>query len=155
MNQLCKRFGRSLGGKRDVFMLISFSAHTHTHTQVEEHVSDALSKGGEVVVGGGRALSLGNCFFQPSVLVGANTDMQLAHEETFGPVAPIIRCGNYKTLLFIAMEEQLRRKRYIAGGKKKSYLTLSSLSTVRFEREAEAIAVANATPFGLAGLVLN
>ena len=44
-----------------------------------------------MVVGGGRALSLGGCFFQPSVLVGANTDMQLAHEETFGPVAPIIR----------------------------------------------------------------
>ena len=48
-----------------------------------------------MVVGGGRALSLGGCFFQPSVLVGANTDMQLAHEETFGPVAPIIRWESY------------------------------------------------------------
>ena len=95
-----------------------------------------------MVVGGGRALSLGDCFFQPSVLVGANTDMQLAHEETFGPVAPIIRWGISRTPLFIAMV---------------SYFTFSPLllSTFRFEREEEAIAVANATPFGLAGLVLN
>ena len=38
---------------------------------------------------------LEDAFFQPSVLVGANTDMQLAHEETFGPVAPIIRWESY------------------------------------------------------------
>ena len=101
MNQPCIRFVRLLQERGSILMFISFSllfppppphTHTHTHnTQVEQHVSDALSKGGEVVVGGGRALSLGGCFFQPSVLVGANTDMQLAHEETFGPVAPIIR----------------------------------------------------------------
>ena len=45
-----------------------------------------------MVVGGTRDLSLGSTYFQPSVLVRANTDMQLAHEETFGPVAPIIKC---------------------------------------------------------------
>jgi len=45
-----------------------------------------------VVVGGARDPSLGGSFFQPSVLVGASTDMQLAYEETFGPVAPIFRC---------------------------------------------------------------
>ena len=65
---------------------------THTYTQVERHVSDALSRGGEVVVGGARDPSLGGSFFQPSVLVGASTNMQLAHEETFGPVAPVFRC---------------------------------------------------------------
>lgn len=45
-----------------------------------------------MVVGGTRNLSLGSSYFHPSVLVGANTDMQLAHEETFGPMAPIIKC---------------------------------------------------------------
>ena len=95
-------------------MFLCLSASVHTYTQVEQHVSDALSKGGVVVVGGGRALSLGDCFFQPSVLVGANTDMQLAHEETFGPVAPIIRWDIYRTPSFIAMEVlQLRRRKSI------------------------------------------
>ena len=40
-------------------------------------------------------------------------------------------------------------------GKNHILLSPLSLSTFRFEREEEAIAVANATPFGLAGLVLN
>lgn len=66
--------------------------HMHTYMQVERHVSDAVSRGGEMVVGGTRNLSLGSSYFHPSVLVGANTDMQLAHEETFGPMAPIIKC---------------------------------------------------------------
>jgi len=86
---------------------VALCTHAHTHTppphahlqnppptymQVEQHVSDAVSRGGEIVVGGTRNLSLGSSYFQPSVLVGANTDMQLAHEETFGPIAPIIQC---------------------------------------------------------------
>ena len=45
-----------------------------------------------MVVGGARNLSLGSSYFQPSVLVGASTDMQLAREETFGPMASIIKC---------------------------------------------------------------
>ena len=77
-----------------------------------------------MVVGGGRALSLGNCFFQPSVLVGANTDMQLAHEETFGPVAPIIRWGNYRTPSFCCHGDTVEEEEI---GMKKSYLTFSFL----------------------------
>ena len=98
-----------------------------------------------MVVGGGRALSLGGCFFQPSVLVGANTDMQLAHEETFGPVAPIIR---WESCYRDTAEE-------VRGWEKYPLYSLSLYPSCRFETEEEAIAVANATPFGLAGQVLN
>ena len=58
--------------------------------KVEEHVADAVAKGGRVVVGGKRH-ALGGTFFQPTVIAGATLEMAVAREETFGPVAPLFR----------------------------------------------------------------
>ncbi len=58
--------------------------------KVEEHIADAVAKGGRVMTGGKRH-SLGRSFFQPTVLAGATTDMMVAREETFGPLAPLFR----------------------------------------------------------------
>ena len=54
-------------------------------------MTDATSKGAEAIVGGARNDDLGPCYYRPSLLVGANTEMTLAHEETFGPIAPVIK----------------------------------------------------------------
>lgn len=56
--------------------------------KVEEHIADALTKGGRVVAGGKRH-PLGHSFFEPTVIGGATADMMLAKEETFGPLAPL------------------------------------------------------------------
>ncbi len=77
--------------------------------KVEAHVADALAKGARVLCGGARHERGGN-FFQPTVLAGVTPDMQVAREETFGPMAPLFR----------------------------------------FDTEADAIAMANDTEFGLA-----
>lgn len=58
--------------------------------KVEEHIADATAKGGRVVVGGHRH-ALGGTFFEPTVITGATTDMLVAREETFGPLAPLFR----------------------------------------------------------------
>ena len=58
--------------------------------KVEAHVADAVGKGAKIVLGGKRH-SLGGLFFQPTVLTGVTPDMLVSHEETFGPVAPLIR----------------------------------------------------------------
>ena len=50
-----------------------------------------MSKGAEVVIGGERDGKLGELFYRPSVLVGATSEMRFAHEETFGPIAPVIK----------------------------------------------------------------
>lgn len=55
-------------------------------TKVEEHIQDAVSKGAKLVHGGKR---LGGLFLQPSILVDVTSDMKVAQEETFGPMAPI------------------------------------------------------------------
>ncbi len=58
--------------------------------KVKSHVSDALAKGGEVLTGG-KPHALGGTFFEPTVITGANADMQLYSEETFGPVAALFK----------------------------------------------------------------
>jgi succinate-semialdehyde dehydrogenase/glutarate-semialdehyde dehydrogenase len=55
-------------------------------TKVEEHIQDAVSKGAKLIHGGER---LGGLFLQPSILVDVTSDMKVAQEETFGPMAPI------------------------------------------------------------------
>ncbi len=68
--------------------------------KVEDHVKDALEKGGRLVAGGQRH-QLGGNFFQPTVIADANDDMKVAEEETFGPLAA---CFRFKT-----EEEVIRR----------------------------------------------
>ena len=58
--------------------------------KVEEHIADAVGKGARIVTGGDRH-PLGGSFFQPTVLADVTTDMKVAREETFGPLAPIFR----------------------------------------------------------------
>jgi succinate-semialdehyde dehydrogenase/glutarate-semialdehyde dehydrogenase len=58
--------------------------------KVEEHVSDAQTKGARVITGGKRS-ALGGLFYEPTVLSNISADMKIMREETFGPVAAIIR----------------------------------------------------------------
>jgi succinate-semialdehyde dehydrogenase/glutarate-semialdehyde dehydrogenase len=58
--------------------------------KMEEHIADAVTKGGKVVAGGKRHV-LGQTFFEPTIIVNASTDMLVAREETFGPLAPLFR----------------------------------------------------------------
>ncbi|ASS74421.1 succinate-semialdehyde dehydrogenase (NADP(+)) [Tumebacillus algifaecis] len=60
----------------------------HALAKVERHVEDALAKGATLLIGGSREGEQGY-FFQATVLNHATEDMQIATEETFGPVAPI------------------------------------------------------------------
>jgi succinate-semialdehyde dehydrogenase / glutarate-semialdehyde dehydrogenase len=58
--------------------------------KAEDHISDAVSKGARVLLGGKRH-SLGHTFFEPTVLAEVTAQMKIAREETFGPVAPLFR----------------------------------------------------------------
>jgi succinate-semialdehyde dehydrogenase/glutarate-semialdehyde dehydrogenase len=58
--------------------------------KVEQHIADAVSKGARIALGGKRH-ELGHSFFEPTVLADVTADMQVATEETFGPLAPLFR----------------------------------------------------------------
>jgi succinate-semialdehyde dehydrogenase/glutarate-semialdehyde dehydrogenase len=58
--------------------------------KVEEHVADATGRGAQVLQGG-RRHALGGNFYEPTVLTDVTPAMKIFSEETFGPVAPLIR----------------------------------------------------------------
>ncbi len=58
--------------------------------KVESHVADAVARGAKVALGG-KLHSLGGNFYQPTILTDVTPAMQIFSEETFGPVAPLIR----------------------------------------------------------------
>jgi succinate-semialdehyde dehydrogenase/glutarate-semialdehyde dehydrogenase len=80
------RIGDGLQGATDIGPLIDKNALA----KVQEHVADARAKGGTVTLGG-KAHALGGTFFEPTIITGATSDMLMAREETFGPVAPLFR----------------------------------------------------------------
>ncbi|MGY4599917.1 succinate-semialdehyde dehydrogenase [Bradyrhizobium sp. GM22.5] len=58
--------------------------------KVERHIADAVKRGARIVTGGKRS-ELGRSFFEPTVLADVEPDSLVAQEETFGPLAPVIR----------------------------------------------------------------
>ena len=58
--------------------------------KVEEHIADALSKGGTLLAGG-RRHGNGGTYFEPTIVTGVTQAMKVAQEETFGPLAPLFK----------------------------------------------------------------
>ena len=94
----------------------------HGFRKVEQHVNDAVKRGGKVLAGGKPFATpaasrtghggddISGWFYEPTVIGGAHPEMLVMHEETFGPVLPIMA----------------------------------------FDTEEDAIRMANDTPYGLA-----
>jgi aldehyde dehydrogenase (NAD+) len=68
---------------------------------VQKHVQDALAKGAKALCGA-QPDALGGTFYQPTVLVNANAQMEMAHEETFGPVAACYKFSTEEEVIQMA-----------------------------------------------------
>jgi succinate-semialdehyde dehydrogenase/glutarate-semialdehyde dehydrogenase len=73
--------------------------------KVEAHVADAVGKGAKVILGGKRH-ERGGLFFQPTVIANVTPDMIVSHEETFGPVAPLIRFKSEEEVIRLANDTE-------------------------------------------------
>jgi len=73
--------------------------------KVEAHVADAVGKGARVVLGG-KKHERGGLFFQPTVLTNVTPQMLVSHEETFGPVAPLIRFKTEDEVIGLANDSE-------------------------------------------------
>ncbi len=67
--------------------------------KVERHIEDAVSKGAKIQCGGKHLKGL---FFEPTVLTDVKAGMQMLSEETFGPVAPLIRFQTEDEVIYAA-----------------------------------------------------
>jgi len=95
------RIGDGLKGATDQGPLIDAKAVA----KVEEHIADALAKGGKVACGGKRH-ALGGTFFEPTVITNVKPNMLVAREETFGPVAPIFSFRDEKEAIRMANDTE-------------------------------------------------
>ena len=66
------------------------------------HIADAVDKGARVVLGGGHDGQL----HEPTIIDGVTSDMRIAQEETFGPVAPIMTFETVDDAIRIANETE-------------------------------------------------
>ncbi|KAF9266220.1 succinic semialdehyde dehydrogenase [Marasmius fiardii PR-910] len=65
--------------------------HTRAVEKVNHHVEDAVSKGAQVLVGGKRHGDANSSFFQPTVLSDVPANALISSEETFGPLAALVK----------------------------------------------------------------
>ncbi|EPF6238236.1 NAD-dependent succinate-semialdehyde dehydrogenase [Acinetobacter baumannii] len=78
--------GNGLEAGHDIGPLINANAVK----KVEAHIQDALDKNGRLVIGGKRHTA-GELFFEPTLIADVTADMDVATQETFGPLAAIFK----------------------------------------------------------------
>lgn len=99
--------------------------------KVEEHIKDAVSKGATLVHGGNR---LGGLFIEPAILTGVTPEMNVAQEETFGPLAPLFPFDTEEEAITMAND------------------TIFGLAAYFFTRDhARMIRVSEALEYGMVG----
>lgn len=114
--------------------------------KMNEQVDDAISKGASVLYGGER-LTGGEYdkgfFYCPTLLVNSKEGMKILHEETFGPVAPLIR--------FTSEEEVIERANNIEYGLASYFYTndISRMYRVSERLEYGMVGINDAAPFSV------
>ncbi|WP_242144333.1 MULTISPECIES: NAD-dependent succinate-semialdehyde dehydrogenase [unclassified Bacillus cereus group] len=103
--------------------------------KVQEHIEDAVKKGGEILYGGQTVTELNGHFIEPTVIGGADDTMLCMTEETFGPVAPVAK--------FKTVEEVIERANNTPYG----------LAAYIFTKDiTQAFQISEALEYGIIGL---
>ena len=80
--------------------------------KVDEHVQDAVDKGATLVTGGSRS-DVGELFYEPTVLTGVTQEMLIAHDETFGPITPLIKFDDENEVIRMANDTEFGLASYL------------------------------------------
>lgn len=84
--------------------------------KVEEMVDTACSQGAEVVLGGKRTSVAGfegGYWFAPTVLANVKPEMEIVHEEIFGPVSPVMPFDEFEEAVAIANDSKYGLSAYL------------------------------------------
>jgi len=82
--------------------------------KVERLVNESIAAGAHVAMGGARH-ALGGSFYQPTVLLNVSNDMPIAQQESFGPVAPLIRIRDADHAVALANDTSAGLAAYLYG----------------------------------------
>ena len=89
------KIGNGMDSEVNIGPMINSSAIKKT----ESFVEDAIKKGGKILAGG---KALNKFFYEPTIISNVNTNMKLANEEIFGPVAPVFKFSTDEEAINIA-----------------------------------------------------
>ncbi|HEY7514276.1 MAG TPA: aldehyde dehydrogenase family protein [Vicinamibacteria bacterium] len=97
------RIGDPMGPDVDLGPMISGPQRE----KVERKIADSLAGGAKLVVGGRRPERFAKgYFYEPTALVDVKPEMALLREETFGPVAPLVRCRDIDEAIALADQSE-------------------------------------------------
>ena len=114
--------------------------------KVAAHIEDALGKGGKVLFSGKGAQ--GGNFARPVIIGEASTEMRLAHEETFGPVAPLFRFETEDEAIALANDTEYGLASYFyTSGLDRAFRVAEALEAGMIALNTGSIAMEMA-PFG-------
>ncbi len=104
------RFAQAIGSLRVVTRSIARRtlgpmARADLRDQLDRQVQRSVQKGARVILGG-RAIPGRGFFYSPTLLTDTDASMEVVAEETFGPVAPILRAGSAEDALRIANDSR-------------------------------------------------
>lgn len=100
--------GWTLGDPFDNDTLVGPMNNEPTAAKMDRHLEDALEKGAEIVLGGGRDSDRPtDLYYQPTVVDGVGIDTLINRDETFGPIVPVITVGSDEEALAVANDSYL------------------------------------------------
>jgi acyl-CoA reductase-like NAD-dependent aldehyde dehydrogenase len=100
--------GWKLGDPFDEDTLVGPMNNEPTAEKMDRHLEDALEKGAEVVLGGGRESGRPtDLYYQPTVVDGVGIDTLINRDETFGPIVPLITVDSDDEALAVANDSHL------------------------------------------------
>ncbi|KAL4954752.1 Aldehyde/histidinol dehydrogenase [Aspergillus filifer] len=122
--------------------------HDRAIDKVDQHVQDAVSKGAKLVAGGQRLSDLGPNFYDLTVLTNMTKDMQLASEETFGPVAGLFPFETEKEVVELANKAEVGLAGYFFSGNVKRIFRVAEALEVGMVGANTGLISDVASPFG-------
>lgn len=81
--------------------------------KVQDHVEDAISKGAKYIVKGGALPELGPTYYSPTVLTDVTQEMKVTYEETFGPLAAIVKFTDKEEVIDFCNDTEFGLAAYI------------------------------------------
>ena len=100
--------GWKLGDPFDEETLVGPMNNEPTAAKMDRHLEDALDKGAEIVLGGGRDDGRPTrLYYQPTVVDGVGVDTLINEDETFGPIVPLITVADDDEALAVANDSHL------------------------------------------------
>ncbi len=119
--------------------------------KIQSHVDDAVSKGATLICGGERVqntIATGTNFFAPTILAEVTTEMRVCHEETFGPVIPLVRFHDDASVIAMANDTPFGLAAYFYTTNLRRATLLPSQLEAGVVGINEGVVASEAAPFG-------